>query len=231
MDESLISQYGLPTPTVDEERINREYASEINYNPVELTEILQSGFSNLTEEQRQTYDRVCCSVDNASGEILFLDAPGGTDKTFLTKIILARIRSLNKIALAVASSGIAATLLPGGRTAHTMFKILIDLNSTESPVCNVSRNSDKAKLLRDCALIVWDECTMANQKAVEAVDRTLRGHSRSYIHPDTSRGTRADEITACLKCSTLWRTITSTHLSINMRARLGGVEIKVQRLV
>lgn len=38
----------------------------------------------------------------------FLDAPGGTGKTFLLSLILAKIRSQQKIALAVASSGIAA---------------------------------------------------------------------------------------------------------------------------
>lgn len=233
-----LSQYGLPTPTVGGERINREYTSEINYNPEELAEILRNGCSNLTSEQRQIFDRVCCSVEHSLREMLFLDAPGGTGKTFLTKVILAQIRSQNKIALAVASSGIAATLLPRGKTAHTTFKIPIDLDRTENPVCNVSRNSDKAKVLRDCALIVWDECTMANRKAVEAVDRTLRdirqndrpmggltvlfcGDFRQTL-PIIPRGTRADEIGACLKSSILWRSVIITNLSFNMRAYLGG---------
>ena len=52
----------------------------------------------------------------------FLDAPGGTGKTFLISLILAEIRSNNGIALAVALSGIAATLLDGGRTAHSALK-------------------------------------------------------------------------------------------------------------
>ncbi|KAJ8732125.1 hypothetical protein PYW08_014855 [Mythimna loreyi] len=44
----------------------------------------------------------------------------------------------------------------------------------KSPVCGVSRNSDKGHVLKDCSLIVWDELTMANRKAVEAEDRTLQ---------------------------------------------------------
>jgi len=43
-----------------------------------------------------------------------LDAPGGTGKFFLISLILATIRSQNKIALALVSSGIAETLLEGG---------------------------------------------------------------------------------------------------------------------
>jgi ABC-type ATPase involved in cell division len=54
------------------------------------------------------------SVNNNEGKILFLDAPGGTGKTFLINLLLAKVRYGGKIALAVASSGIAATLLVGG---------------------------------------------------------------------------------------------------------------------
>ncbi|GBP61499.1 hypothetical protein EVAR_34736_1 [Eumeta japonica] len=88
---------------------------EINYDPVGLAEIVQTDVPRLTEEQRLIFNRVCRSVDTALGEMLFLDAPGGTGKTFLTKVILAKVRGQGKIALAVASSGIAATLLPGGK--------------------------------------------------------------------------------------------------------------------
>ena len=49
----------------------------------------------------------------------FLDVLGGTGKTFLINLLLAKVTFDKKIALAVASSGIAATLLEGGRTAHS----------------------------------------------------------------------------------------------------------------
>ena len=45
------------------------------------------------------------------GEFFLLDAPGGIGKTFLISLLLVEIRSKNDIALAVASSGIAAILL------------------------------------------------------------------------------------------------------------------------
>jgi PIF1 helicase. len=43
-------------------------------------------------------------------EKCFLDAPGGTGKIFLIKFLLANVRFDRQIALAVAASGIAATL-------------------------------------------------------------------------------------------------------------------------
>ncbi|GFS51736.1 hypothetical protein TNIN_272661 [Trichonephila inaurata madagascariensis] len=53
----------------------------------------------------------------------FLDAPGRTGKIFIINLILAAVRSQNDIALCLASSGIAAILLPGGRTAHYALKV------------------------------------------------------------------------------------------------------------
>lgn len=64
------------------------------------------------------------SINNNEGQILFLDAPGGTGKTFLINLLLAKVRYGGKIALAVASSSIAATILVEDRTAHSTFKHL-----------------------------------------------------------------------------------------------------------
>ena len=50
----------------------------------------------------------------------FVDASGGTVKKFLLNLSLAKIRVIGNLALAAASSGIAATLLAGGRTAHSL---------------------------------------------------------------------------------------------------------------
>ena len=63
-----------------------------------------------------------------SGGMFFVYGHGGTGKTYLYRTILAAVRSKGKIALAVASSGIATLLLPSGRTAHSRFYILINVN-------------------------------------------------------------------------------------------------------
>jgi hypothetical protein len=55
----------------------------------------------------------------------FIDGLGGTGKTFLYRAVMANLRSRGQIVLATASSGIAATLLPGGRTTHSRFKLTI----------------------------------------------------------------------------------------------------------
>jgi len=86
----------------------------IDFDRDELAERVQTNVSLLNVEQNNVYDSLMKVVDDGTGGIYFIDAPGGTGKTFVILLILATIRSRSQIALAVASSGIAATFLEGG---------------------------------------------------------------------------------------------------------------------
>ncbi len=74
--------------------------------------------------------------------------------------------------LAVASSGIASLLFVGDRTAHSRFKIPIDLH--DESTCNITQHMKVAKLVHKVDLIIWDEPPMMHRRAFEVVDRTLR---------------------------------------------------------
>jgi ATP-dependent DNA helicase PIF1 len=87
--------------------------------------------------------------------MVFIDAPGGTGKTFLLNLVLAYVRKEKQVALATASSSIAATLLKFGRTAHSRFKLPIP--PREDSVCNVSPRDATGCLLQTADLLVWDE--------------------------------------------------------------------------
>ena len=78
-------------------------------------------------------------IGGDEGGILFLDAPGGTGKMFLINLILSKLRSESKIALATASSGIAATLLTEGGTLHSTLKISIDLHAMDISICSIKK--------------------------------------------------------------------------------------------
>lgn len=58
------------------------------------------------------------------------------------------------IALAVAFSGITATFLSGGRTAHPTLKMPINLTLFDSATCNINEGSDKADVLKRCEITV-----------------------------------------------------------------------------
>ena len=69
--------------------------------------------------------------------MFFVYGHGGTGKTFLWNTIINGIRLEGKIVLAIASSGIASLLLPGGRTARSRFKIPINIE--ECSTCRISK--------------------------------------------------------------------------------------------
>ena len=72
--------------------------------------------NKLNDEQLSVYTTILNNVGSNRDNLFFLNAPGGTGKSFLINLILAKVRYSEKIAIAVASSGIAATLLSGGKT-------------------------------------------------------------------------------------------------------------------
>jgi hypothetical protein len=60
----------------------------------------------------------------------------------------------------------------GGKTAHSRFKIPIDLH--DELICNITQQMKVAELVCKVNSIVWDEAPMMHRQAFEAVDQTLR---------------------------------------------------------
>ncbi|XP_048447298.1 ATP-dependent DNA helicase pif1-like [Pyrus x bretschneideri] len=118
------------------------------------------------------YNSIVSAIEQRDNAIFFVDGPGGTGKTYLYRVLLATLRSKGHIILATATSGIAATILPGGRTAHSRFKI--PLSPDASSTCSISIQSDLAELIRKTSAVVWDEAPMAHRFAFEALDRTFK---------------------------------------------------------
>lgn len=237
MANKVLPQLGMISPNRPmHAAFNQEMEREQQYDCNELSENLRFNIPKMNDQQKNAYDTIMKAVNDGSGGIYFLDAPGGTGKTFLISLILATIRSQNQIALALASSGIAATLLDGGRTAHSALKLPLNIQTQEYPTCNISKTCGMAKVLKQCKIIVWDECTMAHKKSLEALERTLQdlrdnrtlfggamillaGDFRQTL-PVIPRSTAADEINACLKSSNLWRHVKTLKLTTNMRIQL-----------
>ena len=233
-----LSEYGLPQPqAVDNDRV---YQREIDYDQGEQRAYVECNVPLLTTDQQDVYDCFCSMIDRNEGGMVFLDAPGGTGKTFLINLILAKLRSEGKIALATASSGIAATLLTGGRTLHSTFKISLDLHAMDIPICSIKKGTALCKVIQESKAVVVDKAPMTNRLAFEALDRTLRDLTGSsqlmggtcmllcgdfrQILPVVQGGTRGNIVDSCLKKSFLWEHTIVKHLHTNMRVHLCGDE-------
>ncbi|GBO20439.1 hypothetical protein AVEN_40539-1 [Araneus ventricosus] len=151
--------FGLPEAQRDvNNSLNYEILRETSYNIQKLTSYIATNEPNLVDDQRFAFEKIKSAIFTETGGIFFLDAPGGACKTYLINLLLAKVRERNMLALAVASSGIAASI---DRRKNSSFGIQIAIKFAVfgNPICNISRNSDKAKVLRMCKLIVWDWCT------------------------------------------------------------------------
>jgi hypothetical protein len=209
----------------------------------ELATNLQVGHQlrgQLNPDQVSCFETIEAAItDDLQTAQFYLQGPGGIGKTFLYKAICHYYRSVGQNVLCVASTRIAALLLPDGRTAHSRFKILIEIH--ESATSTLSMSSPDASSLRSVGLIIWDEVPMQHKYCFEIVHQlfcdlrclpynspstplfggtpVILGGDFAQILPVVPGGSRADTVTACLQRSHIWPRLKQLRLRTNMRVR------------
>jgi hypothetical protein len=168
---------------------------------------------------------------NRKARVFFVDEPGGTGKTFLYRCLIATVHSEGLIVVATATSGIAASILPGGPTAHSVFKIPI--TTSDGSICKFSKQSDTTNLIHKAALFMWDEVAMTKRQPVETLDRSLQdimgcelpfgrkvmmfGGDFKHVLPVVPWGTRAQITDVTMLRSYIWKDVQKICLTRNMR--------------
>lgn len=209
------------------------------YNREQQSELASQKIPLFNDRQKQAFDAIIHSIDSADPKLFFLHGPAGTGKTFVYNTLCQYLRGQGKIVLCVASSGIASQLLDDGRTAHSMFRIPLNVDTNESATCDIKKQSPLADLLRNTDCIIWDEIPMQNRRCQEAVDQILRdirnsdlpmggittvdGGDFQQILPVVVRGGRGQIVQASLRRSYLWEHMNVLHLTENKRLE-GGTE-------
>ncbi|XP_028556791.1 ATP-dependent DNA helicase PIF1-like [Dendrobium catenatum] len=161
---------------LNDELNNREISEELNViTPAEDINIIHT----LNSSQKNAFEEIINRVNQKHHGMFFIDGPGGTGKTYLYRAILSTLRNEGHITITTATSGVAASILPGGRTTHSRFKIPI--NSTEITLCAITKQSGLAQLLKKTSIILWDEAPMVKRTAIETLDRTMKDIMNSSI--------------------------------------------------
>ena len=245
--EKTLPDFNLPVPTPEEigqvEHITCNQPAvireEMDYDFLELRAQLEQSVPSFTEEQAAVYNTVMEAVRNGQSIQVFLSARGGCGKTYLLNSILSSVRTMEPggaIALAMATTGIAAILLQLGRTFHSRMKA--PLTPDPDSTLTISAQSNLAQLIRLAKLILIDESTMLNRYLLEALDRTLRDLCQADIPfggktiilagdfrqclPIVPGANRAGIISQAVNQSHLWATFQVMELSENMRVRASG---------
>ncbi|XP_058764312.1 uncharacterized protein LOC131637724 [Vicia villosa] len=219
---------------------NRLIYEEHDYNTETERENFNNLFRALTDEQRSIFEKIMEAVGKQRGGVFFLHGYGGTGKTFMWRTLSSALRSKKKIVLAVASSGIASLLLPGGRTAHSKFKIPVP--TLDNSTCNIDKNTEHSQLFEATDVIIWDEAPMAHKNCFEALDRTLKdvmtkkgfgnkifggkvvvfGGDFRQILPVVPRAGRSDIVHASICSSYIWDYCQVLTLTKNTRLQQGS---------
>ncbi|XP_040380928.1 uncharacterized protein LOC102712269 isoform X2 [Oryza brachyantha] len=143
-----LSHFNLPLPDDigSASADNRLLLDELGYDIIGITSTSANDINMLNRNQKEIFDSISNSVINNEGRTFFVYGYGETGKTFLWTTLWNFVRTQGKIALAVASSGIASLLLPGGRTPHSRFKIPLDIR--DNSMCSIKKNTHLAELIQ-----------------------------------------------------------------------------------
>ncbi|KIJ12078.1 hypothetical protein PAXINDRAFT_26023, partial [Paxillus involutus ATCC 200175] len=106
----------------------------------------------LNVEQCNVYNVIYDSVQRQAGITFFVHGSGGTGKSFLYNTLCCALCGQGKVVLCVALSGIASLLLICGCTAHSCFKIPLQL--FENSTCGISKGTLLAQLIQAADAII-----------------------------------------------------------------------------
>jgi hypothetical protein len=247
-----IVDFNLPQKTHAQYPVlqNRLVEEEFSY-PLDPSIDMGNPTRTLNQDQINAFNKIVQRVQRNEPGFFFVSGYGGTGKTYLWNRIVGYLRGLTKIVLTVASSGAASLLLPGGRTAHSRFKIPCEVE--DDMICDVSRGTMLSELIELTSLVIWDEALMANRKCFEALDRTCRdiqkaknpdaahmpfggkvvvlGGDLRQVLPVVEGGSKQDIIDATIIRSRLWAHVEILRLAQNMRLVLEAPDPSTQEEV
>ena len=107
-------------PVMPQDVVNNynESCDEININ---FANVANEQYYQLNFDQKEIVDivlQVSNIIDYNGFKCFYIDGPGGSGKTFFYRTLYNLLKSQNKKICCMAFTGIAATLLPNGKTVH-----------------------------------------------------------------------------------------------------------------
>lgn len=200
------------------------YANEANLGKVM--------YNSLNDGQRHVVDLVLNSLGTYScNKCFFLEGEGGSGKTYVYSCLYHILNGQKRNCIVASYTGIAATLLPGGRTLHSVFKIPIPI--LENSVSRINPTSSDAQYLKSVSLIIIDEAPMAPNLVLKVINQLLcdimnnkepfggktifMGGDFRQVLPVTPYASKTQIIESSIKRSELWNCFKHLQLSENMR--------------
>ena len=236
--ETVLLQNGLSGADLGLPNVEGIQPFDEQFNLAHEQDTVNTNMARLNDDQRALVDAVIQAVEDiqqgntSQCRAFFLDGPGGSGKTMVYNTLIAYMRTKGLNVASSAWTGIAATLLSGGRTVHNLFKLPVPI--VETSTCHISPTSTHATYLRSVNIFIIDEASMVPVHALSAIDNMLRditgtdvpfggkvflmGGDFRQVLPVVPRSPRTVIVENCLKSSPLWAYFKVYQLEKNMRA-------------
>jgi hypothetical protein len=151
---------------------------------VEEGQLFEAMYKTLNGEQKAFVDKCCRALQHQVARkealkqdlpeppipdeerFLHLQARGGRGKSYVTKCVLAKALHLGIIASVSSFAGIAAILLPMGRTCHQTYGLMLDTSAPGHST--LTTRSAQGKHLGECLFHVIDEVECLHQHLFNA---------------------------------------------------------------
>ena len=123
---------------------------------------------DLTQKQQEILDAVYGKRN------VLVTGPAGCGKSYLIQAVITECAEYNKSCAATAMTGIAATLLPFGKTLHSWGGIGLAKGDEEEILSKVRRNKKIREQWQAVELLIIDEVSMLTAELFEKLDYVAR---------------------------------------------------------
>jgi hypothetical protein len=136
-----------------------------------------SHLSLLIPEQHSIASEIIKAVLSQTYQLMFLQGPAGTGKTFTVKALINALQSQRNKCLICGTTGIAAVQHPGGTTLFFLCGLGIDEQSWEGFRSNIGRGNPLTRCILAVDLIIIDGVSMLTLWVATRVSLTLQSIS------------------------------------------------------
>jgi len=172
---ATLTDYGLPEPQGDDTELD---VVRLTYSPLEQKLHAQElrRINPLTHEMEELFMLINDALQNNKTLKILLQGRAGSGKTTFNKFVMAHARSLGKIALGCASTGLAASNYDDFDTTHSLFAIPVIEDSEmfeqeEDLECliHLPKFRQKAELIGAGQLFIFEEISSQHERDFKAV--------------------------------------------------------------
>ena len=167
---SNLAQCGLPEPHRHTSEVDLELDFFYNQRSA-LLRRSEDAYARMNTDQQGIFDSIIGHCD--TGGCFFIDGRAGRGKTFLVSSICDRVRGEGEIVCVTGTTALSVIHYERGRTAHSAFGIPVQ-ETDVGLESKISVHSGRAELLRQAAIIIWEELPMAKKAVIECANQLLQ---------------------------------------------------------